>query len=542
MLGIYVRLSKEDESNNSIANQLREGKQFAKANGYRQYEIYNEGQGISGGNEIKDRPQLDRMMKDIASKRLGAVWFRHQNRLERNSVTFHLFSALAKKMEIEVFFGDNKADLNDPTQFLQASIMTAINAYQIEMQTAQIRRTLLDNAKEGKATGGNHIPYGYRTDDNKYLVIDEETSKIVELIFKRCIEGVGGGRIAKELNEMGVPTKNGALVWKQPTIHSILKNPAYMGQKRFGDKHYPIPAILDQELWRKAQKQLKHNVTYKGKRVEHKYLLKHLVKCGRCGKTVHILNYDKNIRYYRCSSVRNGDNCHNPYFRVDALENLVWGLFEFNNLYEGVESHLTGERNDEKLLELDERKDILEKELSQLDGQLQRTIQLVIKEIVSEEEIVKTRKTVQSQKERIEKEIENIDDQIDTIKNLDILREEAKKDLSKLKGTPLEKIMEMVLKTTDKAEKLESVSFNEKRELIKKYIQSIEIKGTDDMFLIHIEYALPIPDSFLYVSKNYEVVVDANTDQYINFDLLGLNEEYQDRDKKAITKLILRYT
>ena len=58
MLAIYTRLSREDSESTSIENQLREGKSFAKDNGFNDIKIYNEGQGISGAAEIKHRPQL----------------------------------------------------------------------------------------------------------------------------------------------------------------------------------------------------------------------------------------------------------------------------------------------------------------------------------------------------------------------------------------------------------------------------------------------------------------------------------------------------
>ena len=87
MLAIYTRLSKEDSESTSIKNQLREGKSFAKDNGFNDIKIYDEGQGISGGAEIKDRPQLFKLLQDISSKIITTVWFRNQNRLERNSST-----------------------------------------------------------------------------------------------------------------------------------------------------------------------------------------------------------------------------------------------------------------------------------------------------------------------------------------------------------------------------------------------------------------------------------------------------------------------
>ena len=58
MLAIYTRLSREDSESSSIENQLREGKSFAKDNSFNDIKIYNEGEGVSGGADIKDRPKL----------------------------------------------------------------------------------------------------------------------------------------------------------------------------------------------------------------------------------------------------------------------------------------------------------------------------------------------------------------------------------------------------------------------------------------------------------------------------------------------------
>ena len=95
MLGIYTRLSKQDEDSNSIKNQLREGKKFAEDRGY-DYQIYNEGEGVSGGANLEDRPQLSKLIDDIKHGVITAVWFRNQNRLERNSLTYAKFAQLVK--------------------------------------------------------------------------------------------------------------------------------------------------------------------------------------------------------------------------------------------------------------------------------------------------------------------------------------------------------------------------------------------------------------------------------------------------------------
>ncbi len=162
MLGLYLRLSIEDEESNSIDNQLREGKEFAKKE---PFEIYDEGQGVSGRNEIKDRPELDRLLKDISTGKITAVWMRNQNRLERNSMTFHVFASLVKKQGTKVVFGDKVMDWNDPSNFLQSSILTAINSYQAELQSYQTKNPYW-------TMQGTEKPLGSRPMDTRPMIKD----------------------------------------------------------------------------------------------------------------------------------------------------------------------------------------------------------------------------------------------------------------------------------------------------------------------------------------------------------------------------------
>lgn len=48
MLAIYTRLSREDEDSNSIGNQIKEGKLFAKEMKFDNFKVYDEGQVIFG--------------------------------------------------------------------------------------------------------------------------------------------------------------------------------------------------------------------------------------------------------------------------------------------------------------------------------------------------------------------------------------------------------------------------------------------------------------------------------------------------------------
>ena len=62
------------------------------------------------------------------------------------------------------------------------------NAYLIEKQSYLTKNALRDNVKEGKAHGV--LKYGFKTDENKYLKIDEEEAEIVRMIFDLSLQGI----------------------------------------------------------------------------------------------------------------------------------------------------------------------------------------------------------------------------------------------------------------------------------------------------------------------------------------------------------------
>ena len=189
MLAIYTRLSKEDEASNSIKNQLNEGKKFAKENNLLEYKIFNEGEGISGGASVSDRPQLKRLIQDINQGSISKVWFRNQNRLERQQITFHFFVDIVRKKKIEVYFGDKLADYSDASTYLQGSILSSINTYQRELQSQQTKTSLHNNVAQGKVQG--MIPYGYSKGSDSMLIINENEVEVIRKIFKLSLEGLG---------------------------------------------------------------------------------------------------------------------------------------------------------------------------------------------------------------------------------------------------------------------------------------------------------------------------------------------------------------
>ncbi|KEZ93530.1 hypothetical protein IL45_04780 [Nonlabens ulvanivorans] len=369
MLAIYTRLSVESESK-SIDYQKREGIQFAKEMSL-QYELYDEGAGVSGTNDITERPVLSKLISDISdtSKNISAVWMRSQDRLDRNSMVYFIFLDAVKKSNVLVYFGSKEQlDFNDPQTLLNTSILSAFNAYYAGASRKKIKRVLHDNAEKGKVWG--IVPYGYRTDENQKLEIYEEESKVVELIFKLALKGWGGKRIATKLNLDKIPTRyhnyEGTLktknkytkevsrkskkdiVWAAKTVTDMLQNKWYVGTRTYGEKTFACPIIINDIDFYKVQNLFKKRKNFRSFEGKHKYLLKGKLRC-KCGRNLYG-RYKKHGRenYYMCSSKREATmNCGSASINIPRLDSfIIQHLFESKNLINHLEEVLN---NSDKL-------------------------------------------------------------------------------------------------------------------------------------------------------------------------------------------------
>lgn len=350
MLAIYTRLSSDDDDGNSIHNQRREGISFAK-NKKMSYKIYNEGEGVSGVLDMENRPELMKLISGIENQEVNTVWFRNQNRLERNTVTFLKFITLVKKFKIDVFMGDKLMDYDDPNTYLQSSILSLLHEYQINIQSKQTKRSIKDNVREGKAHG--MVLYGYKADSGGILVIHKEEALVIEEIFNLSLQGIGTNKIAEILNEKEVPTrynkigtgnlkiknkyfrdekiiKKSEIRWSGNTIRNIIKNKTYKGVRVFTGIEYECPILIEEHFWDEVNSNLKRNRNNSGKSVQHKYLLKGFITCGKCGRNMYgRTRVSKKDNYYMCSSKRDKNkNCGNRSINIDKLNEIVFRVLD----------------------------------------------------------------------------------------------------------------------------------------------------------------------------------------------------------------------
>lgn len=464
MIAIYTRLSKQDEESNSIKNQIREGKEFAnKLN--EKYIIYNEGEGISGGLELHKRPKLFELYNDIkkSNNKITKIWFRNMNRFQRNEKTYILFLDACIKNNVELYFENEKFDNSDPNKKLTFNILKVLNEYQLDLQSHQTKKTLLDNVKMGKVHG---VPaFGYKADQNGFLMIDEEESKLVKWIFDKHLQGNGTDKIAELLFKKGISSPKGKR-WTGKVIQDILKNTIHKGKRYWQGKYYDVEHVISAEQWEQNQLQFEKNKNNTGKKVEHKYLLKGLLKCGVCGRNFYgRTRVSKKDNFYMCSSKRYKElNCKNRSLNIDVLENFVWNRFFLNKEFEKlVNDWIQKEESEPKSIQLNDEIKQVEKELKEVEKKKQKAIKLVLNDLLSEDDLKSELKSIEIKTSDLKVKLSNLKESLSFIENA----KEKEKEYKNLN--------------------FKNGDFNTKKKIINKYIKEIEILQVGKQRLIQDE-------------------------------------------------------
>jgi site-specific DNA recombinase len=189
--------------------------------------------------------------------------------------------------------------------------------------------------------------YGFRWDktDKKRIPIEYEV-RVIEKVFNMLADGMSPFRMAKALNEQGMPTKSRGK-WHPLTIQRLANNPAYIGityyYKTKGSRKTALiaqpkekwatladatPPIVSPELFERVQKRLQQQKEARQSTESRHYLLRGYAYCGHCGSPLVGTCLNKKFMYYHCrgaypTSARKAI-CNARYIRAEMLETLVW--------------------------------------------------------------------------------------------------------------------------------------------------------------------------------------------------------------------------
>ena len=191
---------------------------FAKRAGLVIVDEYRDG-GVSGANELDDRPGLGELINRIETNGVRTVLVENADRVARDLMVFEIILSKFLKMGVQVIEVGGGQDLTvadgNPTRKFIRQVLGAVSELDKSVLVAKLKAARSRIRKTGKRCEGRK-PYGYRPGESEIV------EKIKQLRRKpRMGERLSFAQIAAQLNAEGVPTRSGG-VWRASTIGAIL--------------------------------------------------------------------------------------------------------------------------------------------------------------------------------------------------------------------------------------------------------------------------------------------------------------------------------
>jgi site-specific DNA recombinase len=430
----YARVSTDIQD---FTRQQEDIKKYCKANDYTIVQQFAEKE----SGKKKERPELKSLM-EYCKENKDALMYVIVSELSRIGRTGRVIETIETLNDLKIGFialKENLKTLNEDrtinhTSTLMVSILSGINAFELETTKYRSKSGLLHSAQQGNWGGGKMMPYGYmRKDGGKLLVINPIESGIIKEIFEMYLGGKGTLSIATILNGRNVPTRTG-VKWRDKVVYDIICNPLYCGKRIFRKDRkesknksarsgeaviLPAPAIISEEIYNEVTKKRVSNYSKLGINSKFDYLLNdRMIKCGYCGKSYFAhKRTNGNDNAYKCISIRYGSNCGNTSISIDKLEFAVKYIF----LFEWVHLvKLEGDNSDE----LRKENQLYDQEIKKVKVQMNRLIDLYTDNLITKQDFQSKQDELKSKEKKID-DIRNIN--IDRLKELTKAKEMVKK-------------------------------------------------------------------------------------------------------------------
>ena len=525
-LGIYCRVSsKKQMDGTSLNNQKDRGIKWCEINGY-QYEVYKD---VISGSKV-NRDGLNDLYERIYSGHLDGILLYEWDRLSRENRELMIqFEKLVEDTDCLVVVDDRVRDirenLSDRIEYEFKNTLSTIERIRLKKRVGE---GIVRKFEKGDVLFGGIKKFGYKNVGkkmNEVTIVDETKRHLVEDLFRIFL--LPSTTNYTILREKWNSTHN--MLVKDSWVKSTLRWEGYKGlhHQKWGNKLYPIklPPIISEEDWDKTQKKIKKFDRHRKGRDILPHLLKGLVDCGSCGSRMYMKGKKSKEYYqqwYQCKwymrpqyekdiiKWENGYKCDKSikgnYINKDFLELFVWdSLMKF----------LLNSKDLKKEYEKKLKKGIKNKQSTQYKLQY-------YKKNISELEDKKFELYNDYQSKKIKKkDYELYNKKFDE----EILYEEKRMnevniqfnqmtDIKKIDFETIEGIMKK-----DLEEKHKSLTLKDKKKLIEKYIEKINIKRLDDSkYNIKFDLNLELDDGM-----DESIIVD-NT--YIKNRKLYLNNSY----------------
>ena len=388
---------------------------------------YFEGSNSGYKNAVADRDVLQEALQDAKAKEYDILVVYKDDRIGRRMWEIGAYVMSLKSFGVDIYTVKDGC-ISPESDDIMGQMMLALrygNAQKSSSDTGmRVKDTAQKLVQKGKFMGGK-APYGYKLELSgevskhgralHHLVVVPEQAEVVKYIYELSLhKEYGATKITKILSEHEVyKNRSHRDIWKSGTITSILTNPIYAGYtayKRreridgkyhkldskewvFAEKPDPEIAIIDEDMWNRAQDTRKQRADKYIKSLENQNVtmirrnsgmlaLIDVLHCGYCGRKMtngSKYNYwtikdtgerrTSKIAIYKCPNAWNGiPHDKTKQYRADQIEPMVFeALAEYIGKLqenEDVFTQIEENQNQQKAVKQSE----LDKEQSELEN------------------------------------------------------------------------------------------------------------------------------------------------------------------------------
>ena len=344
---VYIRQSTADQIVHNLESQRRQYGLADRARklGWASVEVVDDDLGRSGGGIV--RPGFERLLAAICDGRAGAVFAIEVSRLARNGRDWHTLIEFCGLVGTIIVDEDGIYDPRHPNDRLLLGMKGTMSELELSLFRQRSQAALKQKAQRGALVLGVAAGYVKVGREGIEKNPDKRVQEAIGLVFTKFSEVQSARQVhiwlREEKIELPVKSRHGeakGVVWRLPAyniVHGILTNPIYAGAYAFGRTtsrvsvvdgrkrvrrgiHRPMAdwdvlikdhhaAYITWEQFERTRGVIANNATgmssavAKGAAREGELLLAGLVRCGHCGRKLHV-HYGGKLGRYNCYGAR----------------------------------------------------------------------------------------------------------------------------------------------------------------------------------------------------------------------------------------------
>jgi DNA invertase Pin-like site-specific DNA recombinase len=180
------------------------------------------------GRNTKNRPAFIELMKQCR-KKIDLILVKSISRFARNTLDALKAMRELQSMGIDIWFEAENLRLQEKGVRIVVEIYCALAQAESESRSQDIKWGLQRSYQDVDSKTSHFVCYGYRQDKDGHLVINEEESKTVRLIFRLRAKGFSLRKISSELERRKVLSPTGKSRWSAETLAKLIANEKYRG-------------------------------------------------------------------------------------------------------------------------------------------------------------------------------------------------------------------------------------------------------------------------------------------------------------------------